>query len=152
MEQVSKSFLMSRVAKGLSHECFNHSDAGTFDITYIREHAQELGGELGWIALDDVIYHIRATRDTEPARVMQLEKESWENDPGIFVELRKDGEVSHLMVDGHHRALRRAIEGHTRMQVWMIPFSERMRPGAGWIQHPTFTWGDPDFAEKQRCK
>lgn len=153
MEHVSKSYLMSRVAKGLNHECFNHSEAGGFDVTRIREKAREMGGQIVLIGLEDIIHHIYTSRDTEPARVMQLTEESWRDDPGIFIELKEEnGSVSHLMIDGHHRALRRAIEGLETMRVWLIPFSEAMRPSALWIPSPHHTWGDEKFMEKVKCK
>lgn len=136
---ITKSELMSRVNAGAEHECFEHSEEGIFDVTLMRMWAMaHLKPVL--VPLEDMVPFILSTRDTEPARVFELPEDSWRHDPGLAVEYPGDP-PQHLMIDGHHRALRRAAEGLKDMPMFIIPQAGIIRPRPGWGINPFTDWG-----------
>jgi hypothetical protein len=141
---ITKTQLMASVVAGLRHESFEHSIDGLFDITAMRQKcaAEELG-ERAILPLDGIIPFIRENRVIEMQRVLALDYESWKNDPGMFIVESYDdaGVPTGIMVDGHHRAIRRQLEGEMEMVVWMVPKDKAIRPGANWMRHPD-DWGD----------
>jgi hypothetical protein len=140
--KVTKSLLMSYVSQGIHHECFEHSRLGRFDITTMRQRAASLGDKVS-VPLDNIIAFIREQRVVEWDRIEALTRESWQDDPGIFiVEEVVDGVPGGVMVDGHHRAFRRLMEGCTDMDFWMIPIEKALRPVPGFF-HSGMDWGDP---------
>lgn len=136
---ISKTEVMQLVASGRTRECFEHEQLGLFDVTAMRRAIKEneISFKLLCVGLDQVVPFVRANRETEPARVQELTWESYENDPGIFIEI-PDG--SSLMVDGHHRALRREAEGMDHMFFYFIPLDQAIRPSEGWVKNPFVTW------------
>lgn len=136
---VSKTEVMQLVASGRARECFEHESAGRFDVTAMRDAIKknEISFKLLCVAIDQVSPFVRQNRETEPARVNELTWESYENDPGIFIEV-PDG--TSLMIDGHHRALRREAEGLDHMFFYFIPWDQAIRPSEAWIQNPFVTW------------
>lgn len=143
MDIVSKNQLMSLVASGRCHECFEHSEIGLFDITDMRARASELG-ELAVLSLEDITPFVVENRVIDDGRVKDLSETSWKNDPGIMIVLKRDsaGVPTVVMVDGHHRSIRRYIEGLVDMQMWMIPIEKALRPSEGWVKNPYIDWGD----------
>lgn len=141
---MSKSALMALVARGHANECFEHADAGRFDVTAMRKAAPFLG-ELICVSLTDIVPHIRSERVTEDARVRELGPISWQDDPGLAVygHFGKSDVVEHLIIDGHHRALRRMREGLKDMMIWQIPIERALRPNdALFAKRPGYDWGD----------
>jgi hypothetical protein len=141
---VSKAEFMVPVLQGKQHECFEHSESGIFDITAMRLVLPNIG-VLHTISLDQIVPFIMENRVTDPARVMQLAAASWRDDPGIFIvsDYDSEGTPNVTMVDGHHRAMRRAIEKETDMEMWFVPTEKAIRPAAGWMKNPYVDWGDP---------
>lgn len=141
MNLVSKTEIMQRVVAGRSHECFQHSDEGFFDITLMREWAI---ANKKWVLvlLSDIVPHILETRDIDESRIAELDEKSWKTDPGLAVIYDRPGQaIEHLMIDGHHRALRRQREGLEVMKFYMIPEAAIIRPHPGMILNPHFDWG-----------
>jgi hypothetical protein len=140
---ISKLELMSYVIRGVSHECFEHSELGIFDVTEMRIAATKIG-ELKSVPIDMIAPFVMVNRVTEPARVMALDDASWKHDPGIMIvsEYDEQGVPTVTMVDGHHRALRRAIQGYESMDIWMIPLEKAIRPSPEWVKNPFFDWGE----------
>lgn len=141
MKLISKSELMCRVIEGGARECFEHSECGTFDVTAMREWAAANLQPVS-VRLSDINPFIRTNRVTEEKRVMGLPEDSWKHDPGMFLLLGEGDDITHLMIDGHHRALRREIEGETCMLCYVVPTAEAKRPQEGWFKDTHADWGD----------
>ncbi len=143
MKLITKEELMRLVIYGEHHECFDHEHYGTFDITETRKMVEILGGHLQAVSLDQIVPFIREQRVTEEARIDGLHEDSWKHDPGIFLVVGEtDGVPDVVMVDGHHRALRREKEGCEDMQMWFIPIENAIRPQEGWAHDKSIDWGD----------
>lgn len=132
---------MDAVIYGHQRECFEHSIMGVFDITAMREWAV-INCKSVLVPLNLIVPFVRTNRVTELERIKSLPDESWKTDPGMFIEIEKHGKVSHLMIDGHHRALRRFDEGEEDMLNYIVPMKFAIRPSAGWIKDPRVDWGD----------
>lgn len=141
MKLISKSSLMSKVIAGQARECFEHSEEGIFDITAMREWAAANTKPV-WVLLSDIVPFIRTNRVTELERTISLPDSSWQNDPGMFILLGPSGEETHLMIDGHHRALRREMQGEKHMLCYVVPMADAKRPSAGWYTNTQTDWGD----------
>ena len=141
---LTKAQLMDLVIRGGQRECFTHSEAGTFDVTAMRQAAPQIG-EIQEIPLSNLLEFIAQSRVVDRDRVLSLPEESWRSDPGIFVVHEYDaaGVPTVTMIDGHHRAMRRALEGMETMQLWFIPIEKAIRPAPGWVTNPYVDWGDP---------
>ena len=139
MKTISKLQMMSMVLKAIHHESFEHSTMGVFDVTLTRAWAID-NLEPVLVYLKDIIPFIMENRVTEPARVMQLKDVSWRVDPGITIQTGPD---EYLMIDGHHRALRRNIEGEEDMLMYIVPLDKAIRPAPGWVRRDDVDWGDP---------
>lgn len=138
---MSKTAHMKLISSGRTHECFNHSEQGLIDVTVLREQCK--AGKFGApydIGLDQVIPFIHEHRVFELDRVKELDEESWRNDPGIFVILYERCGISHMMIDGTHRALRRRLEGLDGMLFYMVHQEHIVRPEPGFVQ--LTDWGD----------
>lgn len=145
VDLVTKTQLMAPVLAGLQHECFEHSEAGLFDVTAMRQWLHRVDAEKALVAhvpLSEIVDHIRAHRVTMEERVATLPEDSWREDPGIFIVLNTRNGEEHLMIDGHHRALRREREGFTYMHFYMVPEEYAIRPRPGWTKNPFVDWGD----------
>lgn len=149
---VSKTELMNFVAAGKGHESFEHSACGVFDITVMRELSLMLStaGQVQKfeVPLDNICDFIRSSRDTEEARIGELAEESWRSDPGLVITM-PDG--TSLIIDGHHRALRREREGEQYMRffAWPLALVDLFgRPAQNWGRPPGVEWGDPDYFAK----
>lgn len=140
---MTKTELAIRIAAGLGRESFEHSTEGTFDITALRAVAVERG-DLWTVSLGQIVPHIHTNREVCLERVKSLPDESWKSDPVIFLVIERGGETSHLMVDGHHRALRRHQEGLTDVAAYMVPIELAPRPQRGWGRHAAFNWGEKE--------
>lgn len=141
---MKKSQLMALVATGRMHEAFTHTIYGTFDVTVMREATKSGVAERVLVPLYEINPFIRTTRVTEPERIAELRAESWEDDPGLGFDT-PDG---FLMLDGHHRALRREMEGKTHMYMWRFPYElmAAFKPRPGYVDpsklDERFDWGD----------
>lgn len=144
MKIITKAELMSLVINRGLHECFEHSEFGTFDVSAMREWCVENLDkcEIGAFSLSEVIPHIHTNRVTDAHRVMTLPDRSWQEDPAIFLVVKGEDHPTHVMIDGHHRALRRGIEGEADMVAFFVPIELAIRPEAGWVKNPFFDWGD----------
>ncbi len=149
---LSKTALMAGVAGGYLNECFEHSEMGRFDITAMRRHP-EASGSLVTLSLERFVGHIREGRVIEEARMKELSDESWRYDPGIMLRLDETSVDENgnemptlLMVDGHHRALRRWSEGCATMEIWVIPIERAIRPDPATVLScgplTELDWGD----------
>lgn len=141
---VTKAQLMQAVIAGHQRECFEHSTEGIFDVTAMRDGLASgtIPGELVYIAMECIAPFVRENRVTEQARIDSLDEASWKLDPAIFIHIVNNGEESHLMIDGHHRALRREKEGFDSMPCWIVEKEHAVRPAPGWVQNPFVDWGD----------
>lgn len=157
MLHVKKSQLAKLVAKGRVHESFVHSTCGTFDITLMREFAQknvrfsadgevrESEVELVLLTInEEVKQFIMQSRDVEEERIMELSEESWDRDPIMGVHY-PDGTT--LLIDGHHRILRRLIEGKTDVIAYMFKPEQIIRPQTGWGDMKGVEWGNKTFVD-----
>lgn len=139
----TKASLMRAIAQGLAQEIFSHAELGEFNVTLMRAAAERMlyenRVEIVHVALDQIIGHIMTDRVTEPARVMGLGTESWEDDPGLIVHYESDN--SHLLIDGHHRAMRRNAEGKETMPFFLLKEKDIIRPD---YRRPHWKpdWGD----------
>lgn len=144
MIQSDKSTLMTLVTAGLSHECFEHSIHGHFDVTLMRE-AIRLGTipyETVQTPVDYLVKHIKESRVVEESRWMHLPFKSWYDDPGIAVITPDDqGGIWTIMIDGHHRAMRRQFECKELMVLHLVPLEAAIRPAPSLRQ--IADWGDP---------
>lgn len=142
---MKKSELMALVATGRVQEAFTHTIYGTFNITQMREATKDGIAERVSVALYEINPYIRTSRVTEPERIHGLTTEQWRDDPGLGFDT-PDG---FLMLDGHHRALRREMEGKTHMDLWRFPYElmGAFAPAPGWVDPAKldrrFDWGDP---------
>lgn len=138
----TKTQVMEYVIRGITRECFTHDGQGIFDVTAMRQRAHIIG-ELHSVYLEDIIPFILTERVIDEERVRTLSDASWQQDPAMCVVIpEQGGGVSHLMIDGHHRAMRRHLEGMDSIDMWMIPLTYVLRPEPGWEQHPALDWGD----------
>lgn len=149
MEQVSKTRLMNYVIAGRMRECFSHSDQGEFDVTAQRAWCEqnaldEAKCQVINVGLEQIIPWLAEHRVVEDQRAAELPETSWLLDPGIFIHYVdiEAGTESHLMIDGHHRALRRHREGKDNMLFYLVPSKFIIRPSKDWIPNPWFDWGD----------
>jgi hypothetical protein len=142
MNLISKSELMLPVFRGEAHECFEHSELGIFDVTMTRAWAEN-NAEVMVVDLSDIVPFILTNRVTEPSRVMQLSEASWRSDPGLILYTEEpNGSHEHVVIDGHHRALRRNAEGETTMGFYVLPLNRAVRPSYGWTKQSNVDWGD----------
>lgn len=147
MNALTKSGVMDLVARGLAHESFEHTQHGLFDVTEMRLHAPELG-EKHLIDLAMVIPHLQGDeREVDMSRVRSLDPHSWLYDPAMFIQIGEtDGVPDVIMVDGHHRAMRRHLEGLTDMEAWLIPIDKVIRPNMeAMIRGPE--WGEKEIKD-----
>lgn len=138
---MSKSDNMKLISAGRVHETFEHSEQGLIDVTVLRQQCKD--GKFGApydVGLDQVVPFIHQSRVFEMERVEELDEESWRNDPGIFVILRDPSGISHMLIDGTHRALRRRLEGLDGMLFYVVPQEHIVRPKPGFMQ--LTDWGD----------
>jgi hypothetical protein len=135
--------------QGIGRECFDHSELGRFDITAMREVAPQIGTLIG-IDLDCIHDHIRDNYVWEEERVLNLPDESWQNDPGIVLVFMEDGVLTHCVVDGTHRVIRRHRERCDNMTFWEIPLEKAIRPGMEWGVLKTHNWGPHDIVNGKK--
>lgn len=132
MNQMSKSQLASLVARGLCHEAFTHTVAGSFDITLMRQQAR--AGQYGPPRRADIdatlIEFVANWRDWEQARVNEILVSGDLSDPGLMIQM-PDG--THLLVDGTHRILARHTMGLRHFTFYMVPLKAAPRPDHFWI-------------------
>lgn len=138
---------MARVMSGHERECFEHSTEGIFDITRMREFikCRKIQGALCSVDLGQIIPFMEKNRVIDMERVQELDRRSWRDDPGIFIVLKEDNDGSGptvLMVDGHHRAMRRYLEGFHTIRMWFIREEHATRPEPGWARNTRIDWGD----------
>lgn len=136
----TKTEIMTQVCLGTAHECFEHSEEGWFDITRMRKWARQHCAIVN-VELVAFVHHIASTRVFEEERINTLTMEEWANDPVLFVvyENGPNG-VEHLMIDGHHRAMRAFREGAETVRAYMVPEHAITRPPKGFQHGPD--WGD----------
>lgn len=156
---LSKSEMVVLVASGIGHESFDHEQFGRFDITNLRNlapNAAYLSRLTGVACCEAVIYPLApiiayaksSARDTEEARIAELPQESWESNPGIAI-LMPDRTT--LLIDGHHRALRREREGKTDMRFWLWTWDAANKFGrvdtSSFAEVPGLDWGNPEITK-----
>lgn len=147
MIQATKNQLSALVAAGLSRECFEHSIHGHFDVTRMREGLQTgvIPSDVVSLPISLLLPHVRESRVTEESRWRALPLKSWMDDPGIIV-LEPDTSGPGrpdwtVMIDGHHRLLRRHFECKDYMSFHMVRVEYAIRPDPRFVQ--VFDWGDP---------
>jgi hypothetical protein len=145
---VPKGVLMAIVQAGLSHECFEHSELGLFDITSMRKAIT--AGTLPFnkikVSLEQIVPWVHTNRVTEEARWRSLPIKSWYDDPGIFIVTQLgNGTLEHLMVDGHHRSLRRHFEGKETMDFYEVALRYAIRPDPHMSK--LAEWGDQQLVD-----
>lgn len=146
---MTKNEIAALVAQGKGRECFEHSTEGIFDITALREMiaARKVPFTEHTVALADIVPHILASREVCEERIGSLSEASWKYHQIIFLECPGAEGVTHLMVDGHHRAIRRHREGLTTVQAFMVPLAHAPRPNPGWGKVPWANWGVKDIID-----
>lgn len=140
----TKSELAAAVAAGLGRESFEHSEEGIFDITALREIAPKVGVRLT-VGLWQILPHLATSREVCMNRVRELPEASWRNDPAIFLVFTNGDEETHLMVDGHHRAQRRHLEGLEDLPAYFVPATLAPRPPPGWGRRADLDWGEKEM-------
>ncbi len=140
---IKKTDLMREVARGRFTEIFSHTTLGAFDVTAMR-HAAQLSGRKPALVdlLPSIIAFIRESRDIDQERCLELSVDSVSKDPAMAVVMQDaEGKEEHLLIDGVHRILRRAIDGEKTFLCWFIPEAEIVRPdftGKAMIEWGTF--------------
>lgn len=149
---MTKTALMKLVAAGSVHEAFEHSIDGSFDITAMRAWAQTHRVAAVSFAIGDAVDHLRTDRVVDEQRIAELDENSWRNDPAMVVLFdNEDGSVSHLLIDGTHRILRRHKEGLTDFLCYLIPSANVIRPdNKEWVRGVDrgIDWGDDVVGDK----
>lgn len=147
---MNKTDVMLRVAAGQALEAFTFvpDDGGPevrYNISALREmmKAGAPGGELVWVAMDQVEDFLRNNRVWEQARVDALSYEEYTFDPAITLLEGEGDSATYCFVDGVHRILRRAQEGMVNALVWTFPANHapRILPDSGFVPGPD--WGSP---------
>jgi len=148
---VSKTDLMSRVARGHCHEAFEHSIEGRFDITLMRQKALDERRTPQHVPVTaDIIQFLMTNRVWEEARVQHFIDKAAENwEPAMLVCYKGD---VHLIVDGAHRLIAgyrlalpdmKAAGTNTFLaSFWVFDESEIIRPQQNWVPNPHLDWGD----------
>jgi hypothetical protein len=126
MNQITKTQLMELVVQRRVHESFEHSINGVFDVTLMREQARRLNTEIVLFSIADALTFVQEQRVTDEERILNLEEESWRNDPAMAIHFEDDNQ--HLLIDGSHRILRRHREGLTDFLCYLVPSREIIRP------------------------
>jgi hypothetical protein len=150
---MTKTEIMKLVASGKVHECFDHSIEGTFDVTAMREWAED-NAVVMLCPISDVLSFILTNRVFEMERAFDLDENSWANDPAMCVVLERNGQEEHLLIDGIHRIIRRHHAGLELFKCYMVPESKVVRPDMTQWQHGTergIDWGD-DVVDGQIVK
>ena len=145
MNALTKSGIMDLVARGLAHESFEHTEYGLFDVTEMRLRAQGLG-ERHTVDLMMIIPHLSGDeREIDMSRVRSLDYHSWMHDPAMFIQIGEtDGVPDVIMIDGHHRAMRRRLEGLSDIDAWLIPIGRAIRPNMNeMVRGPE--WGEKEI-------
>jgi len=130
---------MHYVEVGLLQEVFQHSVMGIFDISGMRIAIAKgsIPHQRVQVDMSSLLGHTMANRDICMDRVNELSNESWLFDPGIILHC-KDG--THCLIDGSHRLIRRAQEGRTTMNFFMVEEMDALRPDLNnYID--AFDWG-----------
>ncbi|QRE00214.1 hypothetical protein [Burkholderia phage BCSR5] len=143
---MTKTELMALIAASNDgmHESFEHETSGIFDITEMRAWAKT-NLEPVAVEIAQVLPALLECRYYDTQRVLELSADSWQNDPGLVVQY-DDG--SHLVIDGIHRTIRRAMAGETLMPMYLVPEAHIIRPddsewgrgeeiGIAWGDHPS---------------
>lgn|SRR5512141_1606796 len=137
MELVSKTEIMRRVAAGQGIEAFSHETEGNFNVTAMRQWAQENRLLPVLAPLDEgFVEFIRTQRDIDLKRVAELNPLQIALDPAMAL-LLETGE--HLLVDGSHRILRRWDMGMRDFPVWVIPIALAIRIDT--VKEGAVSWG-----------
>lgn len=134
----TKTQLMRSLQRGYRHEVFSHSTMGLFDITLMREALSvgRLPATRETVLLSSFYAAMCTMREVDYERVVTLPDESWQDDPGIFILVPdSDGSTSYLMADGHHRCVRRRLEGKEDMVFWMVPLEHAIRSQSGALSY-----------------
>lgn len=129
VDRVSKTHLMERILRGEGAEAFEHTEHGWFDVTAMREIAKKRG-ELVRVDMECVVEFVKANRVTDPQRVLDLKEEAWKDDPILYVRCVEPppGPTTYLLIDGSHRALRRAMEGMSYVNAYVLEYKDIIRP------------------------
>lgn len=127
--KVPKSSLMEKVARGEQRETFEHEELGWFDVSAMREVAAKRG-ELVRIDISCVIDFVCANRVRDEQRVLDLPDGAWQHDPVLYVRIQEPVPLptSYLLIDGTHRILRRAHEGMSYVDAFILNESDIIRP------------------------
>jgi len=138
----TKTELMKRVQMGISHEVFEHSTEGQFDVTLMRAWARE-HLEPVFIFLPDIIPNVLTTRIFEEKRVADIKLEEAAKDPALVVVYpTTEGNGEHLFIDGTHRAICLHRAGIEMQLAYFIPADRIIRPPAGFQKTSANDWGD----------
>lgn len=144
-KKLTKTEIMQLVANGQHREAFEHSELGLFDITAMRERAKT-HGKLVEIDIACVANFVIENRPYDRDRMRSLTVEQI-NDPILYVHLPNDpqGADTHLLVDGAHRAIRRAHLGLPTVHAYILTEADIIRPDFnvfGFGPHFGIEWGE----------
>ena len=141
MPVISKSALMTAVAAGVMREYLTHSTEGVFDVTAMREYAEQ-SSEICLVETREMYRMVMGSRVTSATRSAELSRDQWARDPIIAV-VYDDG--THLLIDGSHRTMRAYMEGLPHMYAYILPESAVIRPGEG--ERQEINWGEHDIVD-----
>lgn len=153
-QQLTKSELMKLITADIVHEAFTHEHEGVFDVTAMRDFAKANLFRQSIAMNDSVIQELRKYHIIDEARISELQRASWLDDPALIVQYMEeiDGvlQPTMLLVDGVHRIIRRFHEGLDFFEAYIFEESQIIRPKADWINAPD-VWGESieSFKNKQ---
>ena len=144
VQLITKTELMAAVVAGRSHESFEHSDEGIFDVTLMRRAAIAANMEPVLVSLDQIVPFILENRVAEEERISFFVDQFLTHpglfDPGMFIHFDAGTD---LMIDGTHRALAAHRVGMKHYVFWMFPESGIIRPSEDMYRPANIEWGDP---------
>lgn len=136
---ISKTRIAELVRTGRAHECFTHSQVGTFDVSLMLQVAPFLYERFSSDINPELIAQIKATRDWEQERINTLTFTEvlfptlWILDPT---------DNTHILVDGTHRLIALYERFNTfEFRGWMAPLSLAIRPHEGVLLNSAYNWG-----------
>lgn len=125
--KLTKNDIMQLIASGRGIETFEHVELGFFDVTAMRARALTHGTRIT-VDIHCVADFVSNNRVYDRERMRSLTPEQI-NDPILYVHLPNEPQGDcHLLIDGSHRAIRRAHEGFTTVDAYVLEERDIIRP------------------------
>lgn len=128
VDRVSKSQLMTMVARGEMRETFEHEEEGMFDVTAMREFARANLSPIQ-IDLDCVVDFVKEQRVHDMQRVYDLTPDQ-RDEPILYVCCTEPAPLptTYLLIDGSHRVLRRKLDNFDHVDAYVLDRAQIIRP------------------------